>query len=46
MNRLVRVDATVAHETEIYLLPERGANVFNPPLIEGATMTIQIPVGR
>ena len=43
VNRLVRVDATVAHETEIYLLPERGANVFNPPLIEGATMTIQIP---
>jgi hypothetical protein len=40
---LVRVDATVAHRTEIYLLPERGANVFNPPLIEGATMTIQIP---
>lgn len=43
VNRLVRVDATVAHETEIYLLPERGANVFNPPIIDGATMTIQIP---
>ena len=43
VNRLVRVDATVAHETEIYLLPERGASVFNPPIIEGATMTIQIP---
>ena len=43
VNRLVRVDATVAHETEIYLLPERGASVFNPPVIEGATMTIQIP---
>ena len=43
VNRLVRVDATVAHETEIYLLPERGVNVFNPPIIEGATMTIQIP---
>ena len=43
VNRLVRVDATAAHETEIYLLPERGASVFNPPIIEGATMTIQIP---
>jgi hypothetical protein len=43
VNRLVRVDATVAHETEIYLLPERGENVFNPPEIEGATMTIQVP---
>jgi hypothetical protein len=43
VNRLVRVDATVAHETEIYLLPERGTSVFNPPIIEGATMTIQIP---
>ena len=43
VNRLVRVDATVAHDTEIYLLPERGTNVFNPPIIEGATMTIQVP---
>ena len=43
VNRLVRVDATVTHETEILLLPERGANVFNPPIIDGATMTIQIP---
>jgi hypothetical protein len=43
VNRLVRVDATVAHETEIYLLPERGASVFTPPIVEGATMTIQIP---
>jgi hypothetical protein len=43
LNRLVRVDATMEHETEIYLLPERGANVFNPPVIEGTTMTIQVP---
>jgi hypothetical protein len=43
VNRLVRVDATVEHPTEIYLLPERGTNVFNPPIIEGATMTIQVP---
>lgn len=43
VNRLVRVDATVVHETEIYLLPERGANVFDPPIIDGDTMTIQIP---
>jgi hypothetical protein len=43
VNRLVRVDATVDHLTEIYLLPERGTNVFNRPLISGATMTIQVP---
>lgn len=43
VNRLVRVDATVDHETQIYLLPERGTNVFTPPVIEGDTMTIQIP---
>jgi hypothetical protein len=43
VNRLVRVDATVEHGTEIYLLPERGANVFNPPVVEGASMTIQVP---
>ena len=43
VNRLVRVDATVEHATEIYLLPERGSNVFNPPVIEGTSMTIQVP---
>jgi hypothetical protein len=43
VNRLVRVDATVGHLTEIYLLPERGTNVFNRPFIEGDTMTIQVP---
>ena len=42
VNRLVRVDATVDHETEIYLLPERATNVFNPPTVEGRTMTIQV----
>ncbi len=43
VNRLVRVDATIDHPTEIYLLPERGTNVFNPPIIEGSSMTIQVP---
>jgi hypothetical protein len=43
VNRLVRVDATIEHKTEIYLLPERGSNVFNPPIIEGNSMTIQVP---
>ncbi len=43
VNRLVRVDATVGHRTEIYLLPERGSNVFNPPIVEGRSMTIQVP---
>jgi hypothetical protein len=43
VNRLVRVDATTEHITEIYLLPERGTNVFNPPMVEGSSMTIQVP---
>jgi hypothetical protein len=43
VNRLVRVDATIEHGTEIYLLPERGSNVFNSPVIDGAVMTIQVP---
>jgi hypothetical protein len=43
VNRLVRVDATVGHRTEIYLLPERGTNVFNPPIVRDTSMTIQVP---
>jgi len=43
VNRLVRVDATVAHPTEIYLLPEHATNVFNPPVTAGRTMVIQVP---
>jgi hypothetical protein len=43
VNRLVRVDATLDHLTEIYLLPERATNEFNPPAIDGSTMTIQVP---
>jgi hypothetical protein len=43
VNRLIRVDATVAHPTEIYLLPERATNVFNPPAVRGRTMVIQVP---
>jgi hypothetical protein len=44
VNRLVRVDATSEHPiTQILLLPEGGANVFNPPVVEGRTMTIQVP---
>jgi hypothetical protein len=43
INRLVRVDATVDHTTEIYLLPERGTDEFLPPVVEGSTMTIQVP---
>ena len=43
VNRLVRVDATVAHPTEIYLLPEHATNVFNPPAIAARTMVIQVP---
>lgn len=43
VNRLVRVDATVAHGTEIYLLPEHATNVFNPPAIDARTMVVQVP---
>lgn len=43
VNRLVRVDATIAHPTEIYLLPEDADNVFNPPAIDGRTMIVQVP---
>ena len=43
VNRLVRVDATVEHPTEIYLLPERATNVFDPPAITGRTIVIQVP---
>jgi hypothetical protein len=43
VNRLVRVDATVAHRTEIYLLPEHGANEFIPPTVAGRTIEIQVP---
>lgn len=43
VNRLVRIDATTEHITEIYLLPERATNVFNPPIVEGRSMTIQVP---
>jgi hypothetical protein len=43
LNRIVRVDATVEHPTEIYLLPERATNRFNPPEVADRTMTIQVP---
>ena len=43
LNRIVRVDATVEHPTEIYLLPERATNRFNPPEVAERTMTIQVP---
>jgi hypothetical protein len=43
VNRLVRVDATVHHPTEILLIPEGGKNVFNPPVVGRRTMSIQVP---
>jgi hypothetical protein len=43
LNRLVRVDATIEHPTQIHLLPEGGTSVFNPPIVEGDSMTIQVP---
>src|SRR5215211_6469917 len=43
VNRIVRIDATVEHPTRILLLAEGGTNVFNPPLVDGPTMTIQVP---
>lgn len=43
INRLVRMDATIEHPTQILLVPEHGRNVFIPPTIEGRTVTIQVP---
>ena len=43
VNRLVRVDATEHHRTEILLIPERAQSVFNPPTVDGRSMTIQVP---
>jgi hypothetical protein len=43
VNRLVRVDATLHHRTEILLIPEGGESEFNPPIVEGRSMTIQVP---
>jgi len=43
VNRLVRVDATLHYPTEILLIPEGGDSVFNPPVVRGRTMTIQVP---
>jgi hypothetical protein len=43
VNRLVRVDATEEPATQILLIPEAGASVFNPAIVEGRTMTIQVP---
>jgi hypothetical protein len=43
VNRLVRVDATVEHPTQILLIPEAGASAFNPAIVRDRTMTIQVP---
>lgn len=43
INRIVRVDATIEHPTQILLIPERGTNTFNPPVVDGAILTIQVP---
>lgn len=43
INRLVRVDATIDHRTQILLIPERATNVFTPPTVDGTTITIQVP---
>jgi hypothetical protein len=43
INRIVRMDATVDHPTQILLIPERGRSTFNPPIVDGATISIQVP---
>lgn len=43
INRLVRMDATIEHPTQILLIPEHGTNTFTPPVVDGDTLTIQVP---
>ncbi|HET9672179.1 MAG TPA: hypothetical protein VFQ40_04950 [Actinomycetota bacterium] len=43
INRIVRMDATIDHPTQILLIPERGASEFTPPRVDGATLTFQVP---
>ena len=43
-NRIVRWDATGAHaQVQLLFITEGGSTVFDPPVIDGTTMTIEMP---
>jgi len=44
VNRIVRFDATARKaRLTLLFLPEGGSAFFNPPILEGRTLTIQVP---
>ena len=44
LNRIIRFDATSSEQTlELLFIPEGGATTFNPPTMDGDSMTIQVP---
>lgn len=44
LNRIVRFDATSTKQPlELLFIPEGGAAPFDPPVIDGATLTLQVP---
>lgn len=44
VNRIVRFDATARNaRLTLLFLPEGGSAFFNPPILEGRTLTIQVP---
>ena len=44
LNRIVRFDATSTEQPlELLFIPEGGAAPFDPPVIDGGTLTLQVP---
>lgn len=43
INRILRYDAVRDPQIKIYLLPERGENVFYGVAVDGATLTLRVP---
>jgi hypothetical protein len=44
VNRIVRFDATARNaRLTLLFLPEGGSAFFNPPIVQGRTLTIQVP---
>ena len=44
LNRIIRFDATSTEQPlELLFIPEGGAAPFDPPVIEGGTLTLQVP---
>ena len=44
LNRIIRFDATSTEQPlELLFIPEGGAAPFDPPVIDGGTLTLQVP---